>query len=104
MNNIIDIIKERAKKDIKKIVLPESGDKRVIEAASIAQKEGFAHPILIGDEREVSHIAEANNIDISKVEIINPNSFSDIDKLINSFYEIRKNKGISIEERSEGVV
>lgn len=98
MNNIIDIIKERAKKDIKKIVLPESGDKRVIEAASIAQKEGFAHPILIGDEREVSHIAEANNIDISKVEIINPNSFSDIDKLINSFYEIRKNKGISIEE------
>ncbi len=98
MSNIIDIIKEKAKKDIKKIVLPEASDKRVIEAASIAEKEGFAHPILIGDEKEIYHIAEVNDIDISNVEIINPKNFSDTDKLINSFYEMRKHKGLSIEE------
>ena len=98
MSTIIDKIKERAKGDIKRIVLPESSDKRVLEAASITEKEGFAHPILIGDDNEISHIANINNIDISSVEIINPITFKDTDKLIKAFYEIRKNKGVSLEE------
>ena len=98
MSTIIDKIKERAKGDIKRIVLPESSDKRVLEAASITEKEGFAHPILIGDDNEISHIANINNIDISSVEIINPITFKDTDKLIKEFYEIRKNKGVSLEE------
>lgn len=45
----IDGIKARAKADLKTIVLPESYDLRVIEAASKIEKEGVAKVILIGD-------------------------------------------------------
>ncbi len=98
MKNIIDVIKEKAKKNIKKIILPEANDIRVLKAASITEKEGFAKPILIGDEKEINSLAVKNNIDISKVEIINPNTFKYLDNYINKFYEMRKHKKISLNE------
>ena len=48
--NFIESIKERAKKDIKTIVLPESLDERVTEAANIIVKENIANLIVIGKE------------------------------------------------------
>ena len=44
----IDTIKERAKKDIKTIALPESMDRRTYEAAAQALKEGIANIVIIG--------------------------------------------------------
>ena len=49
----IDDIKNRAKKDIKTIVLPEATDIRVLKATEKIGKEGFAKVILIGDEEKV---------------------------------------------------
>ena len=46
----IEAIKEKAKKDIKTIILPESEDLRVLEGASKVLKEGFAKIILIKEE------------------------------------------------------
>ena len=46
--NFIDSIKLRAKKDKKRIVLPESMDKRTMEAADKALKEDIADIIIIG--------------------------------------------------------
>ena len=40
--NFIESIKQRARKNIKTIVLPESSDVRVIKAAEIATKEKYA--------------------------------------------------------------
>ena len=48
--NFIESVKERAKKDIKTIVLPEAEDIRVLEATAITLKEKFANIVLIGDE------------------------------------------------------
>ena len=45
----IDEIKDRAKKDIKKIVLPESDDDRTLKATSEVLKQKFAEIILIGN-------------------------------------------------------
>ena len=46
--SFIETIKERAKKDVKTIVLPESMDSRVMAAASkILEEEGFAFPPLL---------------------------------------------------------
>lgn len=96
--NIIDSIKERVKKDIKTIVLPEAEDVRVLKAARTTTDEGFSKVILVGDKEKVSTIAQTNNIDISDIEFIDPKSFSDTDKLINEFYELRKHKGITLED------
>ena len=47
--SFIEEIKNRAKQDIKTIVLPESNDIRTLEATEIVLKEGFAKVILIGN-------------------------------------------------------
>ncbi|MBO4245802.1 MAG: phosphate acetyltransferase [Bacilli bacterium] len=85
---IIDFIKNKAKNNLKTIILPESEDERVLEAARIATKEGIAKIILIGD----------NSIKIDGVEVIDPINYSHTDELINDFYELRKEKGINLED------
>ena len=58
----IDDIKNKAKQSIKTIILTESEDKRVLEAAEKVKKEGFANVILIGNEEEAKNKAKENNI------------------------------------------
>ncbi|MBR3049266.1 MAG: phosphate acetyltransferase [Bacilli bacterium] len=93
---IIESIKERAKLNKKKIILPEINDERVLEAASIITKEDIADIIMIGNEDEINKAK--NKFTLDKVSFINPNTFPYIDKLINTYYEERKHKGISFEE------
>ena len=99
--SFIDKIKEKAKKDIKTIVLPESEDARVLEGASKVIKEGFANIILIGNETEVTERAKNNNIDIAGIKIINPKTSNKYEEYANSFYELRKAKGMTLENAKE---
>ena len=100
----IEKIKDRVKGKHKKIVLPESDDIRVLEAASIIKKEAFVEIVLVGKENEIENLAKDNNIDISGVTIINPDTFSDREKLINDYYELRKHKGISLDEAKNTIL
>ena len=90
--NFIESIKERAKKDIKTIVLPESMDERVIEAANIIVKENIANLIVIGKEE----LREKLNSD--KVTIIDPSTSELTEDLTNKLFELRKEKGMTLEE------
>ena len=96
--SFIDDIKNRAKQNIKTIILTESEDVRVLEAASKVTKEGFAKIILIGNPDEANSLASSHNIDISGIEIINPETSEKYDEYVNSFYELRKAKGITIDD------
>ena len=71
MQTIISKIKERAKKEKKKIVLPESEDVRVLKAASIASLENIAEIILIGDKNKIKEICIKENIDLDNSKIFN---------------------------------
>jgi len=95
--NLVKEIKTKVKENKKTIILPESDDIRVIEAASIINKEGFANIILIGNEEEINNLSSSKNFDISKCTIIDPKTFPDTKKLIDGFFELRKKKGINIE-------
>ena len=79
--DFIEGIKERAKKEIKKIVLPEASDIRTIKATATALKENYADIILIGDENIINKMAKDNNLDISKATITSPNTLQDGSKL-----------------------
>lgn len=96
--SFIDEVKKRAKKDIKTIVLPESEDKRVLQAAEKVTKEGFANVILLGDKDAINENAKKYELDLSKIEIINPAKSEDKEKYAQKLYEIRKNKGMTLEE------
>ncbi len=99
--SFIEEIKQRAKSDIKTIVLPEANDIRTLVATDKILKEGFANIILIGDEEEVLNLAKTNNLDIEKAKIINPKTADDYENFVNSFYELRKEKGMTIEKAKE---
>lgn len=94
--NFIDRIKERAKSDKKRIVLPESMDKRVIEAAEKIIKEDIAEVVIVGKKEDILEIS--NGYDISKAVIVDPFTEEYTEELINELVELRKNKGMTYEE------
>ena len=99
--SFIDNMKQRAKKDIKTIVLPEGNDIRTIKAVEKVLKEKFADIIVLGKKDDILNIAKGNNINIDGVKIINPIEDSRYNKLVNDFYELRKAKGMTLEKAKE---
>lgn len=96
--NFIEEIKKRASNQIKTIVLPEATDIRILEATEIIGKEGFAKIILLGNESEIISIANKNKLNISKATIIEPLKSDKYDEYVEAFYELRKAKGMTIEQ------
>lgn len=92
--SFIENIKDRAKKNIKTIVLPESMDARVVEAALKITKEKIANVILIGRKEEINKLG----YDISDITVIDPLNCEYTDELVEDLYEMRKHKGLTIEE------
>ena len=97
----IDTMKEKARKDIKNIVLPEADDVRVLKATEMVLNEGFANIILIGDTDEIKNLAKENDIKIDGVQIINPLTSTKLRKYSDDLYELRKAKGMTIEQAQE---
>lgn len=94
--SFIEDIKERAKSNKKTIVLPESMDRRTMEAAQIILRDGIANLIIIGEEDVIKKTAEG--LDITKAQIINPKTADITEELINLLVELRKHKGMTYEE------
>jgi phosphate acetyltransferase len=95
----IDVIKERAKTDIKTIVLPESDDRRTLEAASRILEEGVANIILVGNEDTIAKGAQG--LDLSKATIIDPKNTDKLQGYIDLLVEIRKSKGMTPEQAKD---
>lgn len=91
--NFIESIKERAKLDKKTIILPESMDSRIIEAASKILEEDICNLIIIGDKNKID-----SSFDISKAMFIDPNTYFFTDELAQKLYELRKDKGMTFDE------
>ncbi|MDE7422248.1 MAG: phosphate acetyltransferase [Lachnospiraceae bacterium] len=99
--NFIDKIKERARKNKKRIVLPETEDVRTIQAAARIIKEDIADLILVGDKEEILQKAHNYGYNLSKAEIINPATFERMDEYVNTLVELRKKKGMTEEKARE---
>ncbi|NLK69182.1 MAG: phosphate acetyltransferase [Clostridiaceae bacterium] len=101
MSKFLDRISERAKADKKTIVLPESTDIRTIEATAIILEKGIANVVLVGDKDEIQELAKEH--DISGAVIVNPESSDKFDDYANTFYELRKHKGMTPEKAKETI-
>lgn len=95
----IDGIKERAKSNIKTIVLPETNDRRTLEAASTILAEGIAKIILIGCNEEIAK--NAQGLDLSKAMIIDPEKSEKLQAYIDLLVELRKSKGMTPEKAKD---
>lgn len=99
MKNILEEIKIKAKSLQKTIVLCEGEDKRVVQAASDATKEGIAKIVLLGDEVEIK---KANpEIDLTGVEIVNPLTSPKLSEYNAKLCELRASKGMTPEQASK---
>ncbi|KPU43954.1 phosphate acetyltransferase [Oxobacter pfennigii] len=97
----MDVMKniwEKAKTNIKKIVLAEGTEPRVIVATSKILKEGLADIVLLGDENKIKLTAAENNVSIEGAEIIDPVKSDHFENYVQYFYELRKNKGMTREK------
>ncbi|MBR3882909.1 MAG: phosphate acetyltransferase [Clostridia bacterium] len=99
--DFISSIKERARKDIKKVVLPEASDVRILKAAEIALSEAYAEIVLVGNEASIKAMAAENNIDITKATIVDPLNSEKTKEYAEGLYELRKAKGMTLEQAEE---
>ena len=96
--SFIEQIKERAKQQIKTVVLPEAEDVRVLKAAEMITTENFAKVILIGNAAKIHEYAQKENIDIKNVQITNPENSNRKEEYAKALYELRKEKGMTMEQ------
>jgi len=100
--NISENIREKAKKNIKKIVLPEGEESRMIEAAKIIYREGFAKLVFLGKENKIREVAKKYNVIFpEEIEIIEPENSGNLENYAEIYYNLRKNKGISQDDARE---
>lgn len=97
--NISKNIRQKAKENIKTIVLPEGEEPRMIAAAQIIYQEGFAKLVFLGKENKIKELAKNNDITFpGDIEIIDPESSDNLEKYAEIYYNLRKNKGVSMDE------
>jgi len=99
--NFIEQVKAKAKQNNRTIVLAEGTEERTVKAASIITKEGFAKIILLGNVDEVQAVAKKVDADLTGVEIIDPLKSPDFEDYANTYYEMRKSKGMTPENAAE---
>ena len=97
----IDTMKERARRDVKTIVLPESSDKRTLIAAAHILKEKIANIIMIGDEEKIMDGARWLELELDGIQIVNPANCEKFEEYATLLYETRKSKGMTIEKARE---
>ncbi|MCX7795632.1 MAG: phosphate acetyltransferase [bacterium] len=102
--DIIQRIREKAKRANKKVVLPESFEERTIRAAEIASKEGIARIVLIGEESALKERAKELKVSLDGIEIINPDTYPEKELLASTLVELRKNKGIDTLDKAYEVL
>ena len=87
-----------AKADKRRIVLPEGDEERTIKATGKIVELGLAKPVLVGDENVIRSKAKDLDVDLTGVEVVDPNKSDRLEAYINAFYELRKNKGMTMEK------
>lgn len=73
-NQLLRLISNKARRDPKRLVFSDAENIKILKAASIIYDDGIAYPILLGNETRIRNIAEANNIDITDLPVIDVRS------------------------------
>ena len=89
---------EKAKQNIKTIVLPEGEDERVLEAAHIAATMKAVKLVILGNETAIKNHFAAKNWDLDGITVIEPEKSANLPAYTELLYELRKEKGLTHEE------
>jgi phosphate acetyltransferase len=97
--NLIEQIKEIAKRNRQRIVLPESYEERTLKAADIILNQGIANLILIGNHEAIRDNAKKYGLkNLDKATLIDPMKFEKREAYADMMVELRKSKGLTKDE------
>ena len=94
----------RVQQDPPSIVFPEGDDPRILRAARILADEGIARPILLGDLDAIRRQADDASLTLEDIELMNPRSAPDREKLAQELWQLRRRRGITLREAKERVL
>ena len=89
---------EKAKQDIKTIVLPEGEDARVLEAEHLAANQKMARLVILGDKKKIESFFAQKGWSLDDIQIIEPEKSKHLKEYTSLLFELRKNKGMSEDE------
>lgn len=95
---LISRVVARARKDPKRVVFAEADDVKILKAAQMSIDEGFAIPILLGNEKVIREIIKTNELDgLESCQIIDPvTEAKKLDQYAGKLYEKRQRKGLTL--------
>lgn len=100
-----ELMKEKAIKLQKNLVLPEGTEPRTLKAARIIMDENYAASVtLIGKADDVKAAAADAGVNLDGVTVVEPSSSDKLTAYAGEYYELRKKKGISEAEAKEAVI
>ena len=95
----VERMRQTAKKEQRKLVLPEGTEPRTIRAARIIIDEGLASQVtLVGTQDEVKKAADDVATSLEGVEVDNPDESKHLDRFVDEYVELRKHKGMTPEK------
>ncbi len=89
---MFDFLISKLKKHPRKIVFTEGTDPRILEASARLLSGTFLTPVLVGNVDEVRAAAEEAGFNIRGAEIVDPENFADMEKMVSTLAELRKGK------------
>ncbi|MFV0405290.1 MAG: phosphate acetyltransferase [Propioniciclava sp.] len=92
---------ESARKDLRRIVLPESGDERILEAASIVLQRGTANITLLGDAITIKNRASALGYSLDGADVVAMDDPELVAKFSAEYATLRAKKGVTLEQARE---
>ena len=96
--SVIETIREKAKTDVKHIVLPEGSEERTVQAAQRITEQGIARVTLIGDPGEIQAVADKFGVCLQGVDVIDPKASADYPRYCETFAKMRAKKGVTLEQ------
>ncbi|MCE5006552.1 phosphate acetyltransferase [Staphylococcus equorum] len=90
--SLLDVLQEKLSGKNVRIVLPEGEDERVLTAATQLQNTEYVTPVVLGNEANVKILANDKGLDITNIEIIDPETSELKQELVTAFVERRKGK------------
>ncbi|HLS54247.1 MAG TPA: phosphate acetyltransferase [Tissierellaceae bacterium] len=97
--SLIENLKKEIRDKQASIVFPEGNDSRVLRAAIRLKEDGDLNPIVLGNVEEIQNLASKENVDLGKLEIIDPENYEDFDAMVDAFVERRAGKATAEEAR-----
>lgn len=99
----LDRIFAEAKRNPMRVVLPESTDERMLEAARNATDDGIATVLLAGETAAIEAAAKQHSISLDGIEIVDHSTHASRQTWIELFAELRKHKGMTVEQADEAL-